>query len=46
MAYLKVSARREGKALADFEARVLEPARMLFEAGYRGAHIREVLPEE
>jgi hypothetical protein len=31
--------------LADFEARVLEPARMLYEAGYRGAHIREVLPK-
>lgn len=31
--------------LADFEARVLEPARMLYEAGYRGAHIRDVLPE-
>lgn len=31
--------------LCDFEARVLEPARMLYEAGYRGAHIREVLPE-
>lgn len=31
--------------LADFEARVLEPARMLYEAGYRGAHIREMLPD-
>ena len=28
----------------DFEARVLEPARMLYEAGYRGRLIREVLP--
>ena len=36
---------RTATVSGDFEARVLEPARMLYEAGYRGAHIREVLPK-
>jgi hypothetical protein len=29
----------------DFEARVLEPARLLFENGYTGAFLKEVLAE-
>ena len=31
--------------LADFEQRILEPCRYLFEMGYRGAHITEVTKE-
>jgi hypothetical protein len=31
--------------LPDFEARILEPCRYLFEQGYQGAHITEVTRE-
>ena len=31
--------------LPDFEARVLEPAKLLFENGYKGTFIKEVISE-
>lgn len=30
--------------LADFEAHVLEPAKLLMENGYRGSFLKELLP--